>query len=90
MMKRSTAALAACMLLLGSVNAHALDAADRERYVLMFDMNKDGRVSKEEFVAHAEAIWGKIESAKVESKQDKEATAKQFRHFLDQLKKSDG
>ncbi|MBL8515763.1 MAG: hypothetical protein JNM76_02245 [Betaproteobacteria bacterium] len=83
--KTAFAALASLSLLLGAAPVLADDAKDHDKFVKMCDTNKDGMVSKDEFMKHAEKIWEKMDAKKV-GKMD----SKQFELFLKQLMKSDG
>jgi hypothetical protein len=88
MLARKTAAfaaLASLSLLLGAAPVLADDAKDYDKFVKMCDTNKDGMVSKDEFMKHADKIWAKMDAKKI-GKMD----SKQFELFLKELMKSDG
>lgn len=82
---RNTAAFASLALLLAAGPVLADDAKDHDKFVKMCDANKDGMVSKEEFMKHAEKVWAKMDAKKA-GKMD----SKQFELFLKALMKSDG
>jgi Ca2+-binding EF-hand superfamily protein len=63
--------------------ARADDAKDYDKFVQMCDSNKDGMVSKEEFMKIVEKKWSKMDTKKV-GKMD----SKQFEQFLKELMKS--
>ena len=85
MISRKAAALASLALILGAPPAFADDAKDYDKFVKMCDADKDGTVSKEEFMKHVEKVWAKMD-AKKQGKMDN----KQFELFLKQLMKSEG
>lgn len=85
MLTRKAAAIASLALALGAGPVLADDAKDYDRFVKMCDADKDGTVSKEEFMKHVEKVWAKMDTKKV-GKMDN----KQFEIFLKQLMKSDG
>ena len=63
--------------------AFADERMDANKFVKMCDENKDGMVSKEEFMKHVDKLWAKMDTKKVE-KMD----TKQFEAFLKELMKS--
>lgn len=86
MFKRKLAAAATIATLsLLSGPALADGTTDMNQFVKMCDTNKDGMVSKEEFIKHVEKMWAKMDTKKV-NKMDQ----KQFELFLKELMKSDG
>lgn len=85
MLTRKAAALASLALLFAAGPVLADDAKEYDRFVKMCDADKDGAVSKEEFMKHVEKVWAKMDTKKV-GKMDN----KQFEIFLKQLMKSDG
>lgn len=85
MLTRKAAAFASLALLLGAGPVFADDAKDHDKFVKMCDADKDGTVSKEEFMKHVEKVWAKMDAKKI-GKMDN----KQFEIFLKQLMKSEG
>lgn len=89
MKSRRLAALLSTVFALGlstaALEVRASDAKEMEKMVKMTDTNKDGMVSKEEFMKHAEKMWNKMDTKKV-GKMD----SKQFELFLKELMRSDG
>jgi hypothetical protein len=69
--------------LIAAAPSFADERMDAEKFVKMCDANKDGMVSKEEFMKHAEKVWAKMDAKKAE-KMD----TKQFEAFLKELMKS--
>lgn len=82
---RIAAALAVAALSIISGPVLADGTTDMGQFVKMCDTNKDGMVSKEEFMKHVEKVWTKMDAKKVD-KMDQ----KQFELFLKALMKSDG
>ena len=85
MMTRKAAVAASIALFLGAfaVPASANDAMDYDKFVKMCDTNKDGMVSKEEFMKHVDKMW-----AKMDAKKAGKMETKQFELFLKELMKS--
>lgn len=77
------ATLAGLALASGPVLADG--STDMGQFVKMCDTDKDGKVSKEEFMKHVEKMW-----AKMDTKKTNKMDAKQFEAFLKALMKSDG
>jgi len=83
MIKIAALSLATAGLLGAAAPSFADERMDAEKFVKMCDTNKDGMVSKEEFMKHAEKVWAKMDTKKAE-KMD----TKQFEAFLKELMKS--
>jgi Ca2+-binding EF-hand superfamily protein len=85
MMTRKAAVAASIALFLGAIAlpASANDAMDYDKFVKMCDTNKDGMVSKEEFMKHVDKMWTKMDAKKVGKME-----TKQFELFLKELMKS--
>ncbi len=86
MLKRKAAVVASVALLMGAfaLPAAANDAVNYDKFVKMCDENKDGMVSKEEFMKHVDKMWTKMADKKMAGKMD----TKQFEIFLKELMKS--
>lgn len=86
MLKRKAAVVASVALLIGAfaMPASAGDAVNYDKFVKMCDENKDGMVSKEEFMKHVDKMWTKMADKKMAGKMD----TKQFELFLKELMKS--
>ncbi|MDX2220274.1 MAG: hypothetical protein SF172_14760 [Burkholderiales bacterium] len=88
-MRASNFLAASSLFLLFSVGpALASDtkpAPNMDKTVKMVDADKDGMVSKAEFMKHAEKMWDKMDAKKM-GKMD----SKQFELFLKSLMMSDG
>jgi hypothetical protein len=86
-MFRSKLAIAVAAVSLACLSGPALadGTTDMGQFVKMCDTNKDGMVSKEEFMKHVEKMWTKMDTKKV-NKMDQ----KQFELFLKALMKSEG
>jgi len=70
------------LLMAAAAPSFADERMDADKFVKMCDKDKDGMVSKEEFMKHAEAVWAKMDTKKTD-KMD----AKQLEAFLKELMK---
>ena len=85
MLKIAALSVAAAGLLSAAAPSLADERMDTDKFVKMCDTNKDGMVSKEEFMKHVDKLWAKMDAKKA----DKMDT-KQFEAFLKELMKSGG
>jgi hypothetical protein len=69
--------------LFAAAPSFADERMDADKFAKMCDTNKDGMVSKEEFMKHAEKLWVKMDTKKTD-KMD----AKQLEAFLKELMKT--
>jgi len=85
MLKVAALSFATAGLLCAAAPTFADERMDAEKFVKMCDTNKDGMVSKEEFMKHVDKLWAKMDAKKAE-KMD----SKQFEAFLKELMRSGG
>lgn len=85
MLKIAALSFAAAAILTAAAPASADERMDANKFVKMCDENKDGMVSKEEFMKHVDKLWTKMDAKKAD-KMD----AKQLEAFLKELMKSNG
>ena len=83
MHKIAALSFAAAGLMIATAPVFADERMDANKFVKMCDENKDGMVSKEEFMKHVDKLWAKMDAKKAE-KMD----TKQFEAFLKELMKS--
>lgn len=82
-LKVAALSIAAAGLLAAAAPAFADERMDADKFAKMCDANKDGMVSKEEFMKHVDKLWAKMDTKKVD-KMD----SKQLEAFLKELMKS--
>ncbi len=84
-LKQAAAVMLSAGLMVAAGSSFASESMEADKFVKMCDTNKDGVVSKEEFMKHAEKMWAKVDAGKA-GKMD----TRQFEIFLKELMKSGG